>query len=173
MPNRGLFRTNVPPGLPPIAADYFTRTEELPGWTDPEKLRVAEEMFARTAWATAIALFHAALPQCYAAGNGAHVLAGTQSLSRATERRIFETAQFVFDVADRGALAPRGGGVRAAQKVRLLHAAIRHLTLEQPGWSADGNASRGGEEVAVFLGKNGWRRRESNPARSARSAHFT
>jgi hypothetical protein len=137
--------------LPPVAADYFERTAALPGGTDPEKLHLAEEMFARSAWATGIALFHAALPQCYAAGDGARVLAGTEALTQATERRIIETAQFVFDVADRGALTPRGAGVRAAQKVRLLHAAIRHLTRQQASWNMDWGVPINQEDLALTL----------------------
>jgi hypothetical protein len=44
-------------------------------------------------------------------------------------RRVFETAQFLFDVVDEGAFDPRGCAVRAIQKVRLMHAAIRHYAL--------------------------------------------
>src|SRR5262245_51791894 len=42
--------------------------------------------------------------------------------------RIFETAQFLFDVLEHGGLAPGGRGVAACQLVRLTHAAIRSRT---------------------------------------------
>jgi squalene cyclase len=141
----------LPPGLPPAVADYFERTAELPGWADPAAIRAAEEMFARVGWGTAIALFNASLPQCYADGNGAQVLAGTESLGRDAERRIFETAQFLFDVADRGALAPGGAGIRSAQKVRLVHAAVRHLTLRLASWDMAFGVPVNQEDLALTL----------------------
>jgi hypothetical protein len=46
---------------------------------------------------------------------------------------VLETTQMVVDVLSKGGLGPRGGGVRAAQKVRLMHAAVRHLIQHDPG----------------------------------------
>jgi hypothetical protein len=48
-------------------------------------------------------------------------------------RRIVETAQFVLDVMAPDGLGHSGRGVRSAQKVRLMHAAIRHLILAAEG----------------------------------------
>ncbi len=124
----------VPAGLPQVAADYFERTAKLPDWADPDQLARASLMFRRAGWAAAIALFNAALPQCYAMAKGVRVLAGTRGLVDVPERRILETAQFLFDVTGSDAFAPGGTGIRAAQKVRLLHAAIRHLTLAEATW---------------------------------------
>ncbi|MBK8044673.1 MAG: DUF2236 domain-containing protein [Haliscomenobacter sp.] len=47
-----------------------------------------------------------------------------------------ETAQFVIDVLSPGGLSPAGKGVRSAQKVRLIHASIRHF-LKQRGWDTE------------------------------------
>ena len=126
----------IPSGLPPKALSYFETTAELPSWADPEQIAVAQRLFTRVGWATATGLFCSSLPQAYAARNGARVLLGTGGMTVHVERRIFETAQFLFDVLNEGALGPIGRGVRAAQKVRLLHAAIRHLTLRQASWDA-------------------------------------
>jgi hypothetical protein len=81
-----------------------------------------------------MALFCSSLPQAYAARDGAIVLAQTQAMTRQVRRRIFETAQFLFDVMTPGALSDGGRGVRAAQKVRLMHAAIRRLLLATGTW---------------------------------------
>jgi len=124
----------IPPGLPQKAIDYFEATKPLPPWADAKKIALAQQLFTRAGWATATGLFASALPQAYAARNGARVLLGTTGMVMHIERRIFETAQFIFDVLDEGAFGPTGRGVRAAQKVRLLHATIRHLTLRQGGW---------------------------------------
>lgn len=54
------------------------------------------------------------------------------------ENRVIETAQFVIDVMDQHGLDVedgRGRGVRTAQKVRLMHAAIRHhIDRYGKGW---------------------------------------
>ena len=126
----------IPSGLPPKALSYFERTAALPPWADLEQIAVAQRLFTRAGWATATGLFCSALPQAYAARNGARVLLGTSGMTEHIERRIFETAQFIFDVLDEGAFGPAGRGVRAAQKVRLLHATIRHLTL-RTGWDVE------------------------------------
>lgn len=141
----------VPAGLPPAAEDYFRRTAALPQWADPAKLAQAAAVFERAGWATAIALFNAALPQCYAAAKGARVLVGTRGLLDAPERRILETAQFIFDVTGRGGFEGEGLAVRAAQKVRLLHAAIRHLTQAQASWNADWGVPINQEDTAGTL----------------------
>jgi hypothetical protein len=132
----------LPKGLPPIARQYFTDTEALPSWTDPRQLEIAEKLFARTGWTIAAALFCSSLPQAYAAANGAMALAETTRMrTKNVGQRVFETAQFLFDVMDRGAFGPNGRGVRAAQKVRLMHAGVRRLILDkQPAWDS---ATRG------------------------------
>ncbi|HEX5752940.1 MAG TPA: oxygenase MpaB family protein [Archangium sp.] len=56
-------------------------------------------------------------------------------------RRILETAQMVVDVmapdlgpGNPAGLAPGGRGIRTAQKVRLMHAAVRHLIAQEGKW---------------------------------------
>ncbi|MFL5320779.1 MAG: prenyltransferase/squalene oxidase repeat-containing protein, partial [Myxococcaceae bacterium] len=136
-----LFRSDdpVPAGLPPEAERYFEATSKLPGWADAAKLQIAQRLFTRNGWEVAMALFCSSLPQAYAAGRGAEVLTQTQELTRHTRQRIFETAQFVFDAMDEGAFDENGRGIRSAQKVRLLHAAIRHLINSRPtpAWDRD------------------------------------
>jgi squalene cyclase len=135
-----LFRTDeaVPPGLPGAAARYFEQTAVLPAWADAEQIALAQALFARAGWSIAAALFCSSLPQAYAAAKGARVLLQTQGMTKHVRQRVFETAQFLFDALDTGALGPMGRGVRAAQKVRLMHAGIRHWlqTSNGPPWDA-------------------------------------
>src|SRR6187549_451702 len=79
------------------------------------------------------------LPSSYAARKGVQVLHRTAYLAKRPNRRLFETAQFIVDVLSPGGLGPLGHGQRTAQKVRLMHAAIRHLILHDPNtrWPAD------------------------------------
>jgi hypothetical protein len=67
------------------------------------------------------------LPASYAAAKGVVVLHRTAYLERRPTKRLFETTQMVIDVMTPGGLEPGGRGVRTAQKVRLMHAMVRHL----------------------------------------------
>jgi squalene cyclase len=125
----------VPAALPPRTHAYFTQTAILPPWADQAKIKVAQELFVRCGWGAGCVLFCSSLPQCYAFPEGARVLLYTQGTSRHAWRRIIETGQLVFDVAAEGGLEPRGAGLRSAQKVRLMHAAIRHLVRAQTSWN--------------------------------------
>lgn len=74
-------------------------------------------------------LFFRALPYTYMAEKPANVLRITKLLITQPERRIFETAQFVFDVMDKDWWMPDKRGILTATKVRLMHAAMRHVIL--------------------------------------------
>lgn len=124
----------LPPGLPPAAKAYFVATETLPAWADPKRILQGQRVFTQHGWLMAAGLFCSSLPQAYCAAKGAGVLTQTQGMTRHTYRRILETAQFIFDVCVEGNLEPRGRGIRAAQKVRLMHAAVRHMILLKGEW---------------------------------------
>ncbi|MFO0598861.1 MAG: oxygenase MpaB family protein [Myxococcaceae bacterium] len=132
-----IWRTDqaIPPALPPEVEAYF-KDIAFPAWADQAQIRIAEKLFTRTGWQVAMGLFCSSLPQAYAAAKGAHVITQTQGMTGHQKQRIFETGQFLFDVMDEGALAPGGRGVFTAKKVRLMHAAVRHLILERkdPKW---------------------------------------
>ncbi|MEZ4407054.1 MAG: oxygenase MpaB family protein [Polyangiales bacterium] len=121
---------SVPPAqLPPAARGYFAETAALPPWVDRAQVALGQDVFARHGVLVLAALLTASLPECYTMHHGVKVLAATRQLERHAKRRIFETAQMVIDVMSPGGVDPDGAGVRSAQKVRLLHAAMRHLLL--------------------------------------------
>ena len=74
-------------------------------------------------------LFFRALPYTYMAEKPANVLKTTKLLTDQPERRIFETAQFVFDVMDENWWEPDKRGVLTALKIRIMHSAIRQIIL--------------------------------------------
>ncbi len=74
-------------------------------------------------------LLFRALPYTYMAEKPANVLKMTKLLVEQPERRIFETAQFVFDVMDSNWWEPYKRGLLTALKVRIMHASMRHLLL--------------------------------------------
>ncbi|MBX3272486.1 MAG: DUF2236 domain-containing protein [Sandaracinaceae bacterium] len=126
----------VPDGLPPAAQRFFEDTAALPAWADAAKIARAQELFAQDGVYVTFGLFCSSLPQAYCAGHGAQVLLETGQLLDRTRERIFETAQFLFDVLDVGGLATAGRGIRSAQRVRLMHAAVRRLIRHHGGWDA-------------------------------------
>ncbi len=128
----------VPEGLPAIAADYFAHTDDPPPWVDEARARFGAETFGFLAFAMIAALFTAALPEAYCAADGARVLVQTGRLERDIDNRILETAQFIMDVMGDEGLEPEGRGLRTAQKIRLIHAAVRHLiSHHRPLWNVD------------------------------------
>lgn len=130
----------IPAALPDEAEAYFRDTAELPPWADPTSIARAQELFATHGVYLTYAFFASSLPQAYASAHGAEVLVQTGAMLDRVRQRIFETAQFLFDVLDEDSFAPEGRGIRAAQRVRLMHGAIRHLILTRDGspWDGDG-----------------------------------
>ena len=127
----GLLRTNqaVPAGMPKVVADYLARTAELPPH-DPADIRRAQRFFVDFGVPVTLSLFCASLPSAYASWRGVKVLHLTARLETDVRRRIMETGQFLMDVMTPGGLDPDGQGVRAIQRVRLVHATVRHLIDE-------------------------------------------
>lgn len=121
----------VPHELPPPLVAYF---ETVGAEVVPPSPRVlaGEQFFAAYGPEIVMLLGCYSLPAAYAAKKGVQVLYRTGFLARRPNRRLFETAQMVIDVMSPGGLGPGGRGVRTAQKVRLMHAAIRHLIRTDP-----------------------------------------
>lgn len=121
----------VPDDLPPAVRAYFASLPDIP---EPEQEIVDEgqDLFADFGPEIILILACYSLPDCYAAGKGVQVLYRTGFLAERPNRRLFQTAQMVVDVLTPGGLGPSGRGRRTAQKVRLMHAAIRHLVLTDP-----------------------------------------
>jgi hypothetical protein len=130
---RSLVRDDgIPPaGLPSVIADYLAQTSAL---APPNTATIArgEALFERLGPEMLLVLGFYSLPASYAARKGVQVLYRTGYLLNRPVRRVFETTQMVVDVMAPDGLGPDGRGVRTAQKVRLLHAAIRHLVTHDP-----------------------------------------
>lgn len=120
-------REPVPEELPDCVKRYF---EAIPVTElELEKALAGEVFFAQHGPEIMMVLCCAALPFDYANARGVEVLTQTGFLSKQPNLRVAQTAQMIVDVLAPGGLGPRGFGVRSAQKVRLMHAAIRCLLL--------------------------------------------
>ena len=140
-----------PDALPANVAAYLAATAGLPDWADPAKIAAGEGVFWRYGPAIIAALTCYALPFCYAGRKGVQVLALTARLTSNPERRVIETAQMVVDVMRPGGLGAVGSGIRTAQKVRLMHAAVRLLIAQYPGWKPEFDLPINQEDMAGTL----------------------
>ncbi len=130
----------VPAELPPSIRRWLDGTGELPEWADRDRLERGCDVVVEHGPQVCVAFATASLVYCYAGYPGVKVLAFTHRLDWDAVRRVGETAQFVLAVMAPGSLQPGGRGIRKIQKVRLLHAAIRHLMTASGRWdvAADG-----------------------------------
>lgn len=115
----------VPSSLPPALRDFIEETAAQP-LPDPSLIEEAQGLFVDHGPEILITLGCYALPDAYAARKGVKVLHQTAYLANRPTRRLFRTMQMVVDVMEPGGLGPDGRGIRTIQKVRLLHASIRH-----------------------------------------------
>jgi hypothetical protein len=146
----------VPQDLPDELATYLAQTLPLPKWADQRKIVRGQRVFERWGVYICVCLFSASLPSSYAAAKGVQVLHLTARLDTDARRRVLETGQFLVDVLCVGSLDERGKGRRTIQRVRLMHAAVRHLIKarngQQPGlWNPEWNEPINQEDLAGTL----------------------
>ena len=114
-----------PDDLPPEVLAYLRQT----GTVQTGEIAAGQELFAEHGPLILMCLGCYALPAAYAAKNGVKVLHDTSYVEKRPTKRLFETAQMIIDVMTPGGLGPDGRGVRACQKVRLMHATVRRMIL--------------------------------------------
>lgn len=116
------------PSLPPPVQEYLAATSAVAD-RSAASAAAGERLFADVGPEIMMLLCCYSLPSSYAARKGVQVLHSTAYLAKRPNRRLFETAQMIVNVMTPGGLGPSGKGASTAQKVRLMHAAIRHLIL--------------------------------------------
>ncbi len=120
--NDSLPRASVPPPL-----QRYLQQARLTHPLDWRRLQLSEHVFTRYGPEILLVLGFYSLPSAYAASKGVQVLDRTGYLKHRPLQRLLETCRMVVDVLRPGGLRPHGRGIRSAQKVRLMHAAVRHL----------------------------------------------
>ena len=143
--------------LPDIAATYLNATDRLPEGTDQHRIERAQALFLDHGPKMLLLLYFRSLPLLYSCAHGAQVLVQTSRLTRAEgdfrifARRIAETAQFLLAVMQPDGLLPRAEGIQHIQKVRLVHASIRHFLRgglwDDTAWGVPVNQ----EDMAITL----------------------
>ena len=118
-----------PEDLPQVVKEYLDATNKAPDWADSKLILEAQNLYLEYGLSIGITLFCASLTECYTQGKQVIPLWLTQQLVTHVHRRLMETTTMIMDVMSPGGMDPEGHGVRSAQRVRLMHAAIRHLVL--------------------------------------------
>ncbi len=130
---------DLPSGLPGVARDYLSATRMPPEWVDWTIMENARLFFIDNNVHVSTALSFASMPACYSVPRVARLLSATHSLDYPS-RRMAETGQFTVFLMRPDAFEAGGRFIPAAQKVRLLHAAIRYHLRRSGQWdeTADG-----------------------------------
>ena len=111
--------------LPDALREYLATSSALPD-VERERFAHGEAVFAQHAPLILLVLGFYSLPSSYAARNGVQVLHRTGYLRERPAMRVMDTTQMVVDMLRPGSLRRGGLGVHTAQRVRLIHAAVRH-----------------------------------------------
>jgi ER-bound oxygenase mpaB/B'/Rubber oxygenase, catalytic domain len=141
----------VPDDLPPELKNYLVDTLPMPEWADMAKIKRGQQLFETWGVLIVLCLFCASLPSSYAAAKGVKVLYLTARLETDARRRVMETGQFLMDVLTVGGLDDEGKGRRTIQRVRLMHAAVRHLIKARASWNPGWGKPINQEDLAGTL----------------------
>lgn len=149
---RGLFASEQLPTDNMLVQAYLDATP-VRLQEDSAVIECGQRVFALYGPETLLILGCYSLPLAYAAGNGVQVIDRARRLKDDALRRLCETAQMVIDVMHQGELGEDGVGTRAARKVRLMHALIRHLVAhdERRPWNAAWGVPINQEDLAGTL----------------------
>ncbi len=102
----------------------WTLSSSPPAWLNSTRVLRAQRFAQQHLLQITAALFYASLPTSYAAARGAAVLGATGRMSRDLDVRVNETARFILDVLEPGALET-GAAPRVLRHVRIMHAQVR------------------------------------------------
>lgn len=114
----------------------LSEVEHVPFWVDREQVRRGGEVVLRGGLLSGLVLSVKSLVMGYTSPAGNKPLAFSGRLTEQAGRRMLETGRYVQSLCLPGGLLPRGAGVRASVKVRLMHATVRQSLGRSPKWDA-------------------------------------
>jgi hypothetical protein len=126
----------LPDGLPEVAHEYLQATSVPPAWVDWGEMEKARLFFIDNNVHISTALSFASMPACYVVPHVAKLLSTTHGLDYPS-KRMAETGQFTVHLMQPDAFEDGGRFIPAAQKVRLLHASIRHHLRRENRWDTE------------------------------------
>jgi hypothetical protein len=123
----------LPESLPGVVHDYLLATAVPPDWVDWAVMEDARSFFLDNCANISTALSFASMPTCYVIPRVARLLHASHALDYPS-RRMAATGQFTVYLMREDAFEAGSRFVPAAQKVRLLHASIRHHLRRSGRW---------------------------------------
>ena len=117
----------VPADAPQEFLDFLRDTHQLPAGIDRARVARGARVMLEDATLCALALLLKSLPSGYAAPRLATVLHMSHNLERRPYRRALGVLQMLVNISRRGAFTEGGAAVVTGQKLRLLHAGVRHI----------------------------------------------
>ena len=117
----------LPPDAPREFARFLAATDGLPADVDTRRIARGEAVYFRHAFPVALVLLAKSLPEGYSAPNLTRILALSGDLEHHPYKRLLGVLQMVVNVAGRGGFSAEGRAILTAQKLRLLHAGVRHV----------------------------------------------
>ncbi|MEV0445493.1 oxygenase MpaB family protein [Streptomyces spectabilis] len=125
----------LPDGLPDVAREYLEATRVPPSWVDWSEMEKARLFFIDNNVHISTALSFASMPACYVVPHVAKLLSASHGLNYPS-KRMAETGQFTVYLMQPDAFEADSRFIPAAQKVRLLHASIRHHLARENQWDS-------------------------------------
>lgn len=130
----GAFGANdaqLPQDAPARLRAFVAATGELPTGLDVARAEEGARVLLDNAFLCAFILLAKTLPEGYAAPPLSRILHFTHNLEYHPYRRLLGVLQLLVNISAPGAFVPQGRAVVTAQKLRLLHAGIRHVVREK------------------------------------------
>ncbi|MFE9912767.1 oxygenase MpaB family protein [Streptomyces clavifer] len=134
----------LPDGLPADLKEFMEHARQMPAWADKGKLDRAARfsktkgIYVGALYGLGSGLMSTAIPRearaVYYSKGGADM-----------KDRIAKTARLGYDIGDLDAYLPQGSMIVTAVKTRMVHAAVRHLLPQSPGWSQ----TSGGQKIPI------------------------
>lgn len=106
----------------------------VPEWVDFDRADEGARAYRRLGTAGFMVLSAWSLMNGYHSGPAVKPLMFTGQLNRSAGRRLAETARFVTEVAQRGAMRRGGSAVALAIQVRVMHAMVRNMLRDSADW---------------------------------------
>lgn len=125
------------PEAPPALCALLAESEAVPAWVDRARLVFGGRVLRRVGLFGHFVLADFGLMGGYRSAAVARSLSLTGRLRDGAPERLIETGRFVTCVTEPGALWPGEEGYRAAVRIRVVHAHVRHALASAPGWSVE------------------------------------
>jgi hypothetical protein len=147
-----LFETKGLPQDHPLVKRYLNTLSDV-DLGDPDKIAAGQKFFTLFGPEIFLILGSCSLPLALAAGSGVQVIHRARRMNDQPIRRLYDTAQMIINVMQRGGLRPGELGWRTSRKVRLIHALLRqHVqSAGQNPWSAEWGTPINQEDLAGTL----------------------